>query len=81
MLSEIEAKKIVSDNLPEGLVQSFISYEDVYIFKVFFDDPLEGQWDPFFSVNKKTGELRDFSILTDGDISEITELFMKKEAS
>ena len=34
--------------------------------------------DPFYSVNINTGEFRDFSILTDGDIGEITNLFNSK---
>lgn len=32
--------------------------------------------DPFYSVDIQTGEFRDFSIITDGDISEINNLFL-----
>ena len=49
-----------------------------YIFKVFIDNGFEKEMDPFYSVNINTGEFRDFSILTDGDIGEITNLFNSK---
>ena len=76
MLNPIQAIAVVKKNLPKGDIQSFIRYNGLYIFKVFMDDELEGQMDPFYSVNPETGEFRDFSIITDGDISEITRLFM-----
>lgn len=75
MLSLNQAKKIVEKNLPKSDIQAAIQYKNEYIFRVFMSDDLEGQMDPFYSVDVRTGKFRDFSILTDGDISEITELF------
>jgi hypothetical protein len=75
MLSLKEATDIVGEWIPNGNIQAVIDYKDVYLFQVFTDDALEGQWDLFFSVNKETGEFRDFSITTDGEPGEITRLF------
>ena len=66
---------MVKNNIPTGNIESMIIYNGLYVFKVFADDELEGQMDPFYSVNMKTGEFRDFSIITDGDTSEIVKLF------
>lgn len=75
-----EATAIVHKNYPEGKIQKFIVYKDLFLFQVFSDDPFEGQWDPYYSVNQKTGEFRDFSIITDGDIVEITNLFAEAKS-
>ena len=77
MVDISEAKKIVKENLPDGKVSKYIEYNDLFVFQVFRKDPLEGAWDPFFSVNKTTGDFNEFSILMDGDFEEIYELFMK----
>lgn len=76
MLDIEEATQIVKSYLPDGKIQVAVPYQNVYLFQVFGDDPLEGRMDPFFSVDKTTGEFRDFSVLTDGDISEIAQLFL-----
>jgi hypothetical protein len=66
---------IVKKNIPEGKIDAHIRYHDLYLFRVFMDNGLEKGMDPFYSVNVNTGEFRDFSILTDGDIDEILDLF------
>ncbi len=75
MLSSKAATKIVLDNLPNGKIQANVVYEDLYIFQVFTDLPGEEEFDPFYSVDRKTGEFSDFSIITDGDTDEILSLF------
>ena len=75
MLSVKQAVNTVKKNLPDGNIDSMIVYNGLYVFKVFNDDELEGQMDPFYSVNMETGEFRDFSIITDGNTSEIVKLF------
>jgi hypothetical protein len=75
MLSLSEATSIVRENLPDGEIKKYIEYRNLYIFQVLGSDPDEGLFDPFFSVNKDNGEFRDYSILTDGDPGEISELF------
>lgn len=79
MLSELEATEIVKEALPDRHIQTSIDYRGVYLFLVLGTDPLEGDQDPFFSVHKQTRELRDFSIMTDGDPNEITEKFLAKQ--
>lgn len=80
MLVDLEnATTIANSSYPEGKIQSVIDYNGVWLFKIFTDDPDEGMWDPFFSVNQKTGVFSDFSIMDDGNIFEITALFMAAE--
>ncbi len=74
-----KATGIVKKAFPLGKITSSIEYKNLYIFQVFNLFPEEEGMDPFFSVNKETGEIRDFSIITDGDISEITKLFLKAQ--
>lgn len=73
-----KAINIVKKNIPNGKIDASIMYRDLYLFKVFIDNGFEKEMDPFYSVNINTGEFRDFSILTDGDIGEITNLFNSK---
>lgn len=73
------AEKIVRDNLPDGTIQKWVEYRGLYLFQVFNADPIEGTLDPFFSVNQQTGEFRDFSIITDGNIDEISALFSSSQ--
>lgn len=76
MLDVKAAQAVAEKTLPDGKIQAVVSYRDLFVFQIFMDDPYEGQWDPFYSVNKNTGEFRDFSILTDGDPNELMTLFM-----
>ena len=73
-----KAINIVKKNIPNGKIDASIRYRDLYLFKVFINNGFEKEMDPFYSVNINTGEFRDFSILTDGDIGEITNLFSSK---
>jgi hypothetical protein len=79
MLSEEEARHIVRNAFPDRSIVTSIDYREVYLFLVLGTEPLEGDQDPFFSVDKTTGELRDFSIITDGDPKEITAKFLAKQ--
>lgn len=79
MLSETEAYEIVRSVFPDSSIISPVVYRGSYLFQVIGNDPLEGDQDPFFSVNTQTGELRDFSILTDGDPKEIEKLFLNPQ--
>jgi hypothetical protein len=77
MLNIDEAIKIINKNLPDEKINSYIEYKNLYLFQVFSKRELEEDLDPFYSVNRETGEFRDFSVLTDGDISEISALFLQ----
>lgn len=74
MLTEIQAQYIMTKSFPEFSLKSWAIYKDVYLFRVQYPIPEEKDFDPFFSVNKTTGEVRDFSVLVDGDINEIAAL-------
>lgn len=79
MVDISEAEKIVLENLPGGRIAKHIEYKNLFVFQVFRDDPLEGDWDPFYSVNRDTKEFSDFSIILAGDLNELTQLFMSAE--
>lgn len=57
----VEASRILEKNLPDRKIVCAIEYEGEYLFIAHGTDPLEGRFDPFFSVNKRTGYFRDFS--------------------
>lgn len=75
-LSLIEAKQLLQKQLSNGDVQKGILYNGLYVFRVFNPvDPVEGESDPFFSVDPNTGKLAEFSILTDANIVDFTNAF------
>lgn len=74
MVSESEARKAVEIAYPGTKVQASADYRESYLVRVQQDDPDERDFDPFFSVDKRTGAVQEFSILTDGDPSEIATL-------
>lgn len=74
MLNIQDAILVINKNIPNGKIQKSVVYHGLYLFQVFTDDPFEGELDPFYTVDMKTGEFRDFSILTDGDQEELAML-------
>jgi hypothetical protein len=44
-----------------SVVKSVIEEKDKFLFIAHRPDPLEGRLDPFFSLDKNTGLIRDFS--------------------
>lgn len=78
MLDIQMAKSIAQKALPNRRIALYISYKNLYVFQMFDDsDPIEGQFDPFFSVDKTSGQFAEFSVLTDGDTAEIMSLFQQ----
>ena len=71
-----EATKRIQQELLGGKIQAHIDYNGLYVFQVFTTNPAEEEMDPFYSIDKKTGEFSDFSIITDGDPAEISRLFV-----
>ena len=66
-MTEAEALKIAMRNMPPG--SKFIksaTHGNFFIFHINSPDSLEGDLDPFYSVNKTTGKFRDFSIVEGG---------------
>lgn len=76
MLNLKDAEVLIKKAIPGGKIQASVVYRNLYLFQVFTLNPGEETMDPFYSVNRQTGEVRDFSVLTDGDLSEITILFL-----
>lgn len=66
-MTEAEALKIAMRHMAAGsrFVKS-ATYGNYFIFQINGPDPLEGNLDPFFSVEKTTGEFSDFSIADGG---------------
>jgi len=79
MLNIREAMNIVKKNHPGGSIQTYVEYRNLYLFQVFNKLPGEEEMDPFFSVDKETGEFKEFSILTDATPNEIIPLFVKEK--
>lgn len=74
-----EATTIIKQNLPTGKIEAVVEYRNLYLFRVFVPLPGEEGMDPFYSVDKSSGTFRDFSLLTDGDIEEVTNLFIEAD--
>lgn len=80
MLKTIEeATQIVKKNLPKGKIQAVVWYRGLYLFMVFREDPFEEEVDPFYSIDQQTGEFKEFSLFTDGNINEVLFLFQNKK--
>lgn len=75
MLTEAQAKTAFKEAMPNTPIEAVARYRDVYLLRVTYASANERNYDPFFSVDILTGEVRDFSVMNDGDISEIAKLF------
>lgn len=56
-------------------IQRVIEYKNLYVFMVFTKDPYEGQMGPYYSVDMRTGEFRDFAYLELGVFKEVMSMF------
>ena len=73
MLSKEQAHEVLQKTL--GLpIKACASYADFYLFRIEHASPLEKDYDPFFSVDIFTAEVRDFSVLTDMTADEFLAL-------
>lgn len=77
MLDISKAKEIMANELPNSPIQTYIVYNELFVFRVRHPNPGEEDLDPFYSVNMNTGDFAEFSIITDGDIRTVTALFQK----
>lgn len=78
MLTEAQAQALVEKALPGVPIKAWAQYGDLYLFRVQYPDLEEADFDPFFSVDTKTSEVKDFSVITDGNISDIAALDWKE---
>lgn len=77
MLNLTEATAKIKAAYPNGQIQATVPWKNLFLFQIFFPIPGEIGFDPFYSVDRDTGEAREFSIFRDGNPDEITALFMK----
>jgi hypothetical protein len=65
-MTEAEALKIAMKYMaPGSKFVKAVEYGNLFIFQIIGPDPVEGDLDPFFSVDKTTGAFSDF-YLADG---------------
>lgn len=75
MLTEKEALAALKKLEPARAPKHYILYQNLYIFFAPHEtDEAEGIIAPFFSVDMLTGEAKDFSIVHDGNPSELLDL-------
>ena len=77
MLTPDEAISLLKNVFKGSTIGLYVEYGDLYIVQVFRNLPGEGDYDPFYSVNKTTGMIMDYSIITDGDTQELNRLFLE----
>lgn len=75
MLTKDQAAIKFKKVLPDREIRAIVPYKNVYLVKAFSNVPFEEEMDPFFFVDKETGAIGEFSVLTDGDPKEIGEAF------
>ncbi len=80
MLNILEAEnKLLAERTEVASVVAGVDYVNVFLFRVKFREFDEADYDPFFSVNKTDGAVKEFSFLEDGDPYEVTMLFLAAE--
>lgn len=66
-MTEAEALKIAWKHMaPGSKLMRTVEYGNLFIFHINGPDPVEGDLDPFFSVDKTTGAFSDFSLADGG---------------
>lgn len=77
MISQTTARSIALKNLPGWKIEKMIEYKGLYIF-VMLDDGPEGGYDPFYSVDMKTGKFEGYAYLRDPkEMDEVDALLAK----
>lgn len=71
MHSLSEAKQILKQNLASATPLMVADWYDRYVFYVHVEDDLEGGMDPYFAVNKSTGEFEEFPLLLHLEVLDI----------
>ena len=82
MLTKNEAEETIKSRFPECTIKAGVEFKNRYLFVVYRDDTVESLFDPFYYVDKTTGEFRDFSIIDDPDsktIFTLLQTFIDKE--
>lgn len=76
MITEGMARSIVKQKLPGWKISKVVSYKGLYIF-LMLEDGLEEGFDPFYSVNQKTGKFAEYPVvdLSNEDWAALSKLF------
>lgn len=78
MLSLMQAGQILKDNIPECYIHSYVEHKGKYIFEVYVLSPSEMGLDPFYSVDRKTGEFAGYDIIGESpEKRAVKELFIE----
>lgn len=77
-LSMDDAVSLIKKETKGYDVRGPVNYQGNFLFQVFTGAPNESGFDPYFMMNSDTGEVRDFSVLTDGNLTEIARLKFEK---
>jgi hypothetical protein len=78
-ITELQARQNVQKLEGVLSIEAMVRYNNLYVVRVILSSKDEEHYDPFFSVDVHTGEVKDFSVLHDGDIVELTRLFLLAE--
>lgn len=79
MLSKDDALAKVQSAFPDRRIEFFLDYQNLYLVEVFNDaDIEEGEYDPFYSISKDTGEIQEFSVIRPGLRVHLTALWAKE---
>lgn len=79
MFNSEQAKTLVKIYDPELKIEDCFLYEKLWIVRVKQPSEDEEDYDPFLSVNVNTGEVKEFSVLTDSDPIKLAEAFRKRQ--
>lgn len=74
-LSAEDAKREIETAIKGIKVEACVPYKGGYLARTVLPSVEEANWDPFFIVNANTGEIQEFSVMTDGDPLEIAKAF------
>lgn len=70
-----KAISIAKEKFPEGIINGVIPWEGNWLFSIYTDDPDEGELDPFYAVDMRSGSFSGFSIVGDQDTAGIIAAF------
>lgn len=79
MLSVDDAKNEVESAIKGATVEACVPYKGGFLARVKLPSAEEANYDPFFMVNAHTGEVQEFSVMTDGDPLEVAAAFERGE--
>ena len=78
MYNEAQVKALVEHSNPGVKAVDCFRYERIFLVRIEQPSEDEANYDPFFSVNPLTGEVNEFSVITDGDPDAIAQAFRKR---